>query len=267
MKRRYLLVIFIFLALNFGFSSIPSEHFYLIDSGPFESGATLAAYSEYAYCGATYVDPILTPRTDYGTHENLGGGGMHQSTGYTRITEYQILMNDYLDLTYFIDVPSGYAEYELQIYVQDIQYGENLEVYVNVELEVPLGDLLLTISSTGLHTFDGLMAGDVYIILNDAVDSTLLQTIWDISYIRMYCYGHDPVIESVSCDSIYDGDNLYSYRGTGSNIYADFCVTLYDEEGYGEVQDAEIDFYDSNGNLQWGMYWSKDTGFDDSGND
>ena len=129
------------------------------------------------------------------------------------------------------------------------------------------GGVMQTLTA-GIRVFS---EGDIYVKLVGAIEEGWpgdwgCQNIWDIEFMRFKMENY-MTERTLTCDALFDSDNLYAMRGSGTRNYAQFVITAYDEDGGGTIDGSELRMYIVNtaaANMQWSVAWTAAGGFTES---
>lgn len=116
--------------------------------------------------------------------------------------------------------------------------------------------------SVGMNVF---LSGSLYIHIWGAITTLdwVCSNIWEIEFMRLEMEQY-VTTTSLSCDSLYDSDNLYAMKGPTTSDFSTFRIDAYDGDGGLTVDSAELRLYigsTSAPDRKWSVTWSLAGGY------
>ncbi len=196
---------------------------------------------------------MLDSDEDYGTlMESDLDPGIFTQFKFERMFEFNSLANQYLDWKlevrgYDYTGISGYWSESLKFYSSESSLGPWTEIGI-LDAQTP----------TSFSWDIDVTTGPWFYIKAESMDQFNdwgSRNEWRLEYLRIKCIDRKSVNEGVSINTVYDGDNLYPYRGAGTSDYYEFSCSVSNEEGSELVDYIRLFTKSEAGLYLWGVTW------------
>jgi hypothetical protein len=78
---------------------------------------------------------------------------------------------------------------------------------------------------------------------------------WRLEYLRVWCEDRKSTNQGVSINTVHDGDNLYPYKGAGTDDYYEFACSTSNEEGSSWITRISLTAETEAGSDLWHAEW------------
>jgi hypothetical protein len=196
---------------------------------------------------------MIDPDEDYGTlmERDLDPGILTQFK-FERVFQFNSLAYQYLDWKlevrgYDYTGIGGYWPETLKFYSSESAFGPWTEIGV-LDAQTPTSYSWNIEITTGPYW-------NIKIESTDQFNDWVSRNEWRLEYLRIKCIDRKSWSEGVNIDIAHDGDNLYPYKGAGTNDYYRFYCSASNEEGSELIDYIRLFAKSEDGQYLWGVTW------------
>ncbi|MGY5854158.1 MAG: hypothetical protein RTU92_11365, partial [Candidatus Thorarchaeota archaeon] len=263
-RRRVLLIALVtmWLAVPLVTSSIDPTTFSSTLSDPLNTSpvdrsiiAETSTYYVYIWLPGTghgdVIDPLylLEDDSDYASLEEVNIGA---SYSFHRVFQFNCEATEYLDCSLQI---LGYDDSGIPGF-----WHENLRFFFSDSSTGPwteLGVLDSQVPDSYTWPMDTPEGQNFYILVESTGDDNDWgsRNEWKLDYMRVRCTDRKSYNEGVNVNIVYDGDNLYPYKGSGVDDFYEFACSVSNAESASLIDYVQLDVIAENNQLLWGVEW------------